>query len=57
MADAKLELGMDIQQGEVRDTPFENILNFRDVGKTINEFLGQKYGPVAELKSLFSGTG
>jgi protein-tyrosine phosphatase len=27
----------------VKDVPFENILNFRDVGKTINAFLGEKY--------------
>jgi hypothetical protein len=29
--------------GQVSDKPFDNILNFRDVGKTINEFIGEKY--------------
>jgi hypothetical protein len=43
MADPKLEVGKDVERGEVIDGPFDNILNFRDVGKTINEFLGQKY--------------
>lgn len=33
----------DIQVGEVAAEPFENILNFRDVGKTVNKFLGEKY--------------
>jgi hypothetical protein len=23
---------------------FDNILNFRDAGKTVNDFLGKKYG-------------
>ncbi|KAH6688233.1 tyrosine/serine protein phosphatase-like protein [Leptodontidium sp. MPI-SDFR-AT-0119] len=32
----------------MKDKPFENILNFRDVGKTINEFTGEKL--VAEGK-------
>ncbi|KAF4624017.1 hypothetical protein G7Y89_g14160 [Cudoniella acicularis] len=27
---------------EVSPSPFQNILNFRDVGKTINDFLGEK---------------
>jgi len=31
------------QEGDLKSTPFENILNFRDVGKTINEFLGERY--------------
>lgn len=29
--------------GQVSYKPFDNILNFRDVGKTINEFIGEKY--------------
>jgi hypothetical protein len=37
------DLKTDIQVGEVASEPFENILNFRDVGKTINKFLGDKY--------------
>jgi hypothetical protein len=24
------------------DQPFDNLLNFRDVGTTVNQFLGQK---------------
>lgn len=31
------------------DLPFENILNLRDVGATVNEFLGPKY--VAESQA------
>ncbi|KAE9366189.1 tyrosine/serine protein phosphatase-like protein [Stipitochalara longipes BDJ] len=42
MADAKPEAGADIERGETKQIPFENILNFRDVGKTINEFVGKK---------------
>jgi hypothetical protein len=37
------DIKTDIQVGEVASEPFENILNFRDVGKTINKFLGEKY--------------
>jgi len=29
--------------GEVKEKLFDNILNFRDVGKAINEILGEKY--------------
>lgn len=36
------------QTGEGKEKLFDNILNFRDVGKTINDFLGEKY--VAEGK-------
>jgi protein-tyrosine phosphatase len=43
MADGEVELKTDIQGGEALSKPFENILNFRDVGKTINDFLGEKY--------------
>lgn len=32
-----------VADGHTREKPFDNILNFRDVGKTINEFLGEKY--------------
>ncbi|CAG8981563.1 hypothetical protein HYALB_00013681 [Hymenoscyphus albidus] len=28
--------------GEALDEPFDNLLNFRDVGKTVNKFLGEK---------------
>jgi protein-tyrosine phosphatase len=40
---AKGEAKTDVAKGEVKDVPFDKILNFRDVGKTINEFLGEKY--------------
>ena len=40
---AKGEAKTDVAKEEVKDVPFDNILNFRDVGKTINEFLGEKY--------------
>jgi protein-tyrosine phosphatase len=43
MGDIKADVKTDIGKGEVKDVPFDNILNFRDVGKTINEFLGEKY--------------
>jgi hypothetical protein len=43
MAEPTTEVKKDVQRGEVKDTPFENLLNFRDVGKTINGFLGEKY--------------
>jgi hypothetical protein len=45
MAGTKTEGGKDIKHRDVKDMPFDNILNFRDVGKTINQFLGQKYVP------------
>jgi len=48
MAEPPTEVKKDVRQGEGKETPFENILNFRDVGKTINEFLGGKH--VAEGK-------
>ena len=43
MRDIKAVVNTDVGKGEVKDVPFDNILNFRDVGKTINEFLGEKY--------------
>lgn len=43
MTKPESEVAKDVDFGEVIDTPFENILNFRDVGKTVNQFLGQKY--------------
>jgi hypothetical protein len=43
MADTKTEGGKDLKRREVKDMPFDNLLNFRDVGKSINQFLGQKY--------------
>jgi len=42
MAISKSEAGKDVERGEIINTPFEGILNFRDAGKNINEFLGQK---------------
>ena len=30
------------ENGAAEDREFENILNFRDVGKTINDFVGEK---------------
>jgi hypothetical protein len=39
MADLKADMKTGDQQEEI---PFDNILNFRDVGKTINEFLGER---------------
>jgi hypothetical protein len=29
--------------GDVFKPTFENLLNFRDVGETVNKFLGRKY--------------
>ena len=43
MADTKTEGGKDLKRREVKDMPFDSLLNFRDVGKSINQFLGQKY--------------
>lgn len=41
MADLKVDnMPSGLDSGEVT---FDNILNLRDVGKTINEFLGEKY--------------
>lgn len=28
---------------EIGNEQFDNILNFRDVGKTVNQFLGKRY--------------
>lgn len=47
------ELNAEAKKTKSTDAPFENILNFRDVGKTINQFLGQRY----ELPSLASDSG
>ncbi|KAG4425955.1 hypothetical protein IFR04_000899 [Cadophora malorum] len=47
MADTKTD-AKSVQRRRMKDMPFENILNFRDVGKTINEFMGEKL--VAEGK-------
>jgi len=41
MADTKTD-AKSVQRRRMKDMPFENILNFRDVGKTINEFMGEK---------------
>ena len=43
MADTKKGGAKSVKRRDVKDVPFDNILNFRDVGKTINQFLGQKY--------------
>ncbi|CAG8958237.1 hypothetical protein HYFRA_00000591 [Hymenoscyphus fraxineus] len=40
--------------GEVLDEPFDNLLNFRDVGKTVNKFLGEKYVISIEQVRLIS---
>jgi hypothetical protein len=45
MADSKPEAARVVERGELEETSFENIINFRDVGKTINEFLAQRYVP------------
>jgi len=34
------------QRQASRDKDFDNILNFRDIGKAINDFLGDKYALV-----------
>ncbi|KAG4428047.1 hypothetical protein IFR05_016468, partial [Cadophora sp. M221] len=41
MADTKTD-AQSVQRHNMKDKPLENILNFRDVGKTINEFMGEK---------------
>ncbi|TVY43467.1 hypothetical protein LOCC1_G005344 [Lachnellula occidentalis] len=53
MAGDKVDKKMDIQTAELPHGPFENILNFRDVGKTINEFLAENVGgaPFTALSS------
>jgi len=43
MAQLKSDANSGSQEGDLKSPPFENILNFRDVGKTINEFLGERY--------------
>jgi hypothetical protein len=57
MADPKLELGKHAERRELTDAPFENILNFRDVGRTINEFLGQKYAVHSNKTIAVQGRG
>jgi hypothetical protein len=39
MADLKADT---VANGKKGEAAFDNILNFRDVGKTINEFLGKR---------------
>lgn len=34
---------------------FDNILNFRDVGREINEFLGEKYHPFLSCRTSRAG--
>lgn len=43
MVDKKELIKTDIQTGKVKDLPLQNILNFRDIGKTINSSLGKRY--------------
>ncbi len=43
MADAKTKGGKDMKRRDVKDVAFDNILNFRDVGKTVNQSLGKRY--------------
>ena len=52
MADQKPESGKDVERGETKDIPFENVLNFRDVGKTVNDFAGKKYGIQTQMQWL-----
>jgi hypothetical protein len=56
MADPKPEVGKDVGRGEIKDTTFEYILNFRDVGKAINAFLGEKYVLQTELHNSGANT-
>ena len=42
MADISEDAKVQMQNEQVEHVPFENILNFRDVGKTINDFVGEK---------------
>lgn len=51
MEDKPIDLDdkLDLQATQSSDMPFDSILNFRDVGKTINEFLGEKYVPKNEI--------
>jgi len=42
MAEGKVDVKTGVQPAELSPRHFENILNFRDVGKTINAFLGEK---------------
>jgi hypothetical protein len=45
MADMKGGVKTDIQKRaprDISDMAFENILNFRDVGKTVNRLVGEK---------------
>ena len=41
-----LEDTTDLSSGETGEKLFDRILNFRDVGKSINDFLGEKYTPI-----------
>jgi protein-tyrosine phosphatase len=42
MGSVKATVGTAAPKGGAKQRPLENILNFRDVGKTINDFLGEK---------------
>jgi protein-tyrosine phosphatase len=42
MGGVKASVGIAAPKREAKQRPLENILNFRDVGKTINDFLGEK---------------
>jgi hypothetical protein len=55
MPDPKRGVKTHLQKTDVRDAPFDNILNFRDVGKTINGFLGKKYFPPPYCQDSGSG--
>jgi len=43
MIDKKAVIQTDIQTGEINNLPLQNILNFRDIGKTINLFTGKNF--------------
>jgi hypothetical protein len=51
MANVKAPVEVDPGKENVRH-PLDNILNFRDVGKTINDFLGEKYESISSLSFL-----
>jgi hypothetical protein len=53
MADSKENIkgSLDLQEGEISNSGgFQNVLNFRDVGRTVNDFTGEQYCPPSSLK-------
>lgn len=49
MADIKSNSKAELQNGAIKGVPFGNILNFRDVGKAVNDFLVEKYVTISIL--------